>query len=64
MRIDGEGRLRALGDVAPLRRYADIFTQIPDTASASTHPRLRYARVAMTAGNLQCRERLVPDLGF
>ena len=30
VRSDADGRVRALGDIAVPRRYADLFTEIPE----------------------------------
>ena len=47
VRIDAAGRLRALGDIPVPRRYADLFSEIPehrfrvDTSSSEIRARRR-----------------------
>jgi hypothetical protein len=56
VRIDAAGRVRALNDIAVPRRYADLFTEIPehrfrsDISSSEIRARRR-ADAGRTVGN-------------
>jgi hypothetical protein len=54
MRIDAAGRLRALSDIAVPRRYADLFTEIPEHRfrfdTSSSEIRARAVQLAIHSG--------------